>query len=77
LQLQVEYDEMVVKRKENDKQVEEVRDEANQMEAEHLKKSEAELNELLAEYWSLRLRWETGKYMSRSLSWLQSSWNYS
>jgi kinetochore protein Nuf2 len=71
---------MVVERKENNKQIEEVRDEANQVEAEHLKNSEAELNELLAEYWSLppvRLRRETDKYMS--LTWLQleSSWNYS
>jgi len=62
--LQLEYDEMVVERRENDKQIEEVRDEANQVEAkinEHLKKSEAELNELLAEYW--KLRHETDVYM--------------
>ncbi|KAF8906040.1 Nuf2 family-domain-containing protein [Gymnopilus junonius] len=62
--LQEEYDEMVVERRVNDKQIEEVRDEANQVEAkmnEHLKQSEAELNELLAEYW--KLRHETDVYM--------------
>ncbi|KAF8964092.1 Nuf2 family-domain-containing protein [Flammula alnicola] len=62
--LQQEYDEMVVERRENDKQIEEVRGEANKVEAntnEHLKKSEAELNELLAEYW--KLRHETDVYM--------------
>jgi len=62
--LQLEYDEMVVERRENDKQIEEMRDDANQVEAkinEHLKKSEAELNELLAEYW--KLRHETDIYM--------------
>jgi len=55
---------MVVERRENDKQIEEVRDDANQVEAkihEHLKKSEAELDELLAEYW--KLRHETDVYM--------------
>jgi hypothetical protein len=31
--LQLEYDEMVIERKENDKQIEEVRDDANQVEA--------------------------------------------
>ncbi|KAF8197413.1 Nuf2 family-domain-containing protein [Pholiota molesta] len=62
--LQREYDEMVVERRENDKQIEEVREEANRVEAqmnEHLKTSEIELNELLAEYW--KLRHETDVYM--------------
>ncbi|KAJ7074414.1 Nuf2 family-domain-containing protein [Mycena amicta] len=55
--LQREYDEMVVERRDTDKQVEEVRAEANNVEskmAEHLKTSEAELNQLLSEYWQLR-----------------------
>jgi kinetochore protein Nuf2 len=55
---------MVVERRENDKQIEEVRDEANQVElkiSEHLKKGETVLNELLAEYWKLRR--ETDIYM--------------
>lgn len=77
---------MVVERRENDKQIEEVRDQANQVEAkvrtnsksitdseltfsrqmnEHLKKSEIELNELLAEYWKLRR--ETGTFPSLPL----------
>ncbi|KAF9532402.1 Nuf2 family-domain-containing protein [Crepidotus variabilis] len=62
--LQYEYDNMVVERKENDKQIEEVREEANEAEAkmqEHLKKSEAELNELLAEY--CKIRHQTDVYM--------------
>ncbi|KIK35132.1 hypothetical protein CY34DRAFT_812406 [Suillus luteus UH-Slu-Lm8-n1] len=48
----------------NDKQVEELRMEAGDIEtkmAEHLKSSEAELNELLMEYW--KLRHETEVYM--------------
>ncbi|KAH9483845.1 putative kinetochore protein NUF2 [Psilocybe cubensis] len=64
VRLQQEYSQMVIERRENDKQIEEVRDEANQVEAsmhKHLKQSEVELNELLAEYW--RLRHETDVYM--------------
>ncbi|KAH7889874.1 Nuf2 family-domain-containing protein [Phlebopus sp. FC_14] len=62
--LQREYEQMDVERRDNDKQVEELRKEADEIEtkmAEHLKKSEAELNELLAEYW--KLRHETEVYM--------------
>ncbi|KAI6019716.1 Nuf2 family-domain-containing protein [Pisolithus orientalis] len=62
--LQREYEQMDVERRENDKQVEELRKEADEIETkmvEHLKKSEAELNELLAEYW--KLRHETEVYM--------------
>ncbi|KAF9239623.1 Nuf2 family-domain-containing protein [Melanogaster broomeanus] len=62
--LQREYEQMDIERRDNDKQVEEVRKEADEIEAkmaEHLKKSEAELNELLAEYW--KLRHETEVYM--------------
>ncbi|KAI5983850.1 Nuf2 family-domain-containing protein [Pisolithus albus] len=62
--LQREYEQMDVERRENDKQVEELRKEADDIEtkmAEHLKKSEVELNELLAEYW--KLRHETEVYM--------------
>ncbi|KAG1749143.1 Nuf2 family-domain-containing protein [Suillus paluster] len=62
--LQREYEKMDVERRENDKQVEELRMEAGDIEskmAEHLKKSEAELNELLTEYW--KLRHETEVYM--------------
>jgi hypothetical protein len=77
--LQREYEKMDVERRENDKQVEELRMEAGDIEskasliscslspsypdrplqmAEHLKRNEAELNELLMEYW--KLRHETG-----------------
>ncbi|KIK24910.1 hypothetical protein PISMIDRAFT_97675 [Pisolithus microcarpus 441] len=62
--LQREYEQMDVERRENDKQVEELRKEADEIEtkmAEHLRKSEVELNELLAEYW--KLRHETEVYM--------------
>ncbi|KAF9456033.1 Nuf2 family-domain-containing protein [Collybia nuda] len=62
--LQREYDEMSIERRDNDKQVEELRGDANAVEAkiaEHLKKSECELNELLADYW--KLRHETDVYM--------------
>ncbi|KAI6150938.1 Nuf2 family-domain-containing protein [Pisolithus tinctorius] len=62
--LQREYEQMDVERRENDKQVEELRKEVDEIETkmvEHLKKSEAELNELLAEYW--KLRHETEVYM--------------
>ncbi|KAG6910904.1 hypothetical protein DXG01_006587 [Tephrocybe rancida] len=62
--LQNEYDQMAVERRDNDKQVEELRADANEVEkkmAEQVKKGEAELNELLAEYW--KLRHETDVYM--------------
>ncbi|TFY68085.1 hypothetical protein EVJ58_g1230 [Rhodofomes roseus] len=62
--LQEEYEKMVVDRQLNDKKVEELRAEADEIErqmAEHLKKSQAELTELLTEYW--RLRHETEVYM--------------
>ncbi|KAH7927702.1 hypothetical protein BV22DRAFT_1031466 [Leucogyrophana mollusca] len=62
--LQREYEEMVVERQDNDKLVEELRAEADEIEtkmSEHLKKSEIELNELLTEYW--KLRHETEVYM--------------
>ncbi|KAJ7156118.1 Nuf2 family-domain-containing protein [Mycena crocata] len=62
--LQREYNEMAIERRDNDKQVEEIRGEADQLEkkmAEHLKANETELNHLLAEYWTLRH--ETDLYM--------------
>ncbi|KAI0798117.1 Nuf2 family-domain-containing protein [Abortiporus biennis] len=62
--LQREYEEMAVERRDNDRQVEEMRAEADDVErkmAEHMKKSQAELNELLTEYW--KLRHETEVYM--------------
>ncbi|KAH9857774.1 Nuf2 family-domain-containing protein [Lenzites betulinus] len=62
--LQREYEEMSVERRDNDRQVEELRAEANDIErqmAEHMKTSQAELSELLAEYW--QLRHETELYM--------------
>ncbi|TFK30715.1 hypothetical protein FA15DRAFT_26595 [Coprinopsis marcescibilis] len=62
--LQKEYDEMALERRDNDKQVEELRAEANSIEvkmSEHLRVSEQELNELLAEYW--KLRHQTEVYM--------------
>lgn len=78
--LQQEYNEMSVDRRDNDKQVEALRSEADALEvkvmfrwnitqleltriqmAEHLKESQAELNELLVEYWALRTR--TDVYM--------------
>ncbi|KAK2467107.1 hypothetical protein APHAL10511_001365 [Amanita phalloides] len=62
--LQREYDEMVIERRDNDKQLEELRREADSIEAkmvEHLRNSETEINELLAEYW--KLRHETDIYM--------------
>ncbi|KAF5323342.1 hypothetical protein D9611_005820 [Ephemerocybe angulata] len=58
--LQREYDEMVLERKDNDRQVEELRSEANMM-ADHLRTSELELTELLAEY--SKLRHETDVFM--------------
>ncbi|TFY79879.1 hypothetical protein EWM64_g4131 [Hericium alpestre] len=62
--LQREYEEMSLERRDNDRQVEELRGEADGIErkmAEHSKKSEAELGELFAEYW--RLRHATEVYM--------------
>ncbi|PIL23710.1 hypothetical protein GSI_13459 [Ganoderma sinense ZZ0214-1] len=62
--LQREYEEMAVERRDNDRQVEELRGEADEIErkmAEHMKTSQAELNELLTEYW--KLRHETEVYM--------------
>ncbi|KAF9066875.1 Nuf2 family-domain-containing protein [Rhodocollybia butyracea] len=56
-QLQMEYDEMDVERKENELQLAEVRNEADEVEekmSEHLKAGEEELKSLLAEYWKLR-----------------------
>ena len=55
--LQREYDEMAEERKDNDRQVEALRSEADELErkmAEHMKQSQSELNELLTEYWKLR-----------------------
>ncbi|KAG9318295.1 Nuf2 family-domain-containing protein [Chiua virens] len=55
--LQREYEQMDIERRDNDKLVEELRKEADDTEAkmaEHLKKSEGELNELLDEYWKVR-----------------------
>ncbi|KAJ7231452.1 Nuf2 family-domain-containing protein [Mycena haematopus] len=62
--LQRQYDEMVIERRDNDKQVEELREEGSKLEtemAEHLKANETELNQLLAEYW--KLRHDTDLYM--------------
>ncbi|RPD65816.1 hypothetical protein L226DRAFT_478232 [Lentinus tigrinus ALCF2SS1-7] len=62
--LEREYEEMSVERRDNDRQVEELRAEADEIErkmAEHTKSSQAELNELLTEYW--KLRHETEVYM--------------
>ncbi|KAG2023157.1 hypothetical protein CC2G_000843 [Coprinopsis cinerea AmutBmut pab1-1] len=59
-----EYEEMSLERRENDKQVEELRKQAHAVEmkmAEHLRASEQELNELLSEYW--KLRHETDVFM--------------
>ncbi|EKM82897.1 hypothetical protein AGABI1DRAFT_118320 [Agaricus bisporus var. burnettii JB137-S8] len=62
--LKEEFEQMAMERRDNDKQLEELRVETNHIHSEmvdHLKKSEAELNELLAEYW--RLRHETDVFM--------------
>ncbi|KAJ7734926.1 Nuf2 family-domain-containing protein [Mycena maculata] len=62
--LQREYDEMAIERRDNDKQVEEIRGEADELEtkmAEHLKLNQTELNQLLTEYW--QLRHDTDLYM--------------
>ncbi|KAH8114618.1 Nuf2 family-domain-containing protein [Phellopilus nigrolimitatus] len=55
--LKKDYEEMSEERRENDKQVEETKQEAAELERkmqDHLRKNEAELNELLNEYWGLR-----------------------
>ncbi|KAL5482632.1 NUF2 [Sanghuangporus weigelae] len=62
--LQREYAEMSEERKENDKMIEETKQEADALERkmkEHLRKNEAELSELVSEYW--RLRHQTEVYM--------------
>ncbi|EJC97997.1 uncharacterized protein FOMMEDRAFT_143487 [Fomitiporia mediterranea MF3/22] len=62
--LRRDYSEMAEERKENDKLVEETKQEADAVERkmkEHLRKNEAELGELLSEYW--RLRHQTEVYM--------------
>ncbi|KAJ7093076.1 Nuf2 family-domain-containing protein [Mycena epipterygia] len=69
--LQREYDKMAIERRDNDKQVEEIRGEANELEtkmAEHLKLNETELNQLLAEYW--KLRHDTGNCIELSDAYL-------
>lgn len=55
--LQKEINDMAVERRDNDKQVEQLRVEAEEVErkmAEHLRASQLEINELLGEYWKLR-----------------------
>jgi len=55
---------MALERRDNDEQMEKLRMEADDLAvriAEHQKKSEVELNELLTEYW--KLRHETEVYM--------------
>ncbi|KAH9946391.1 uncharacterized protein BXZ73DRAFT_95891 [Epithele typhae] len=62
--LQREYEEMSVERRDNDRQVEELRAEADVIERkmnEHMKVSQTEISELLTEYW--KLRHETEIYM--------------
>ncbi|KAH9977227.1 Nuf2 family-domain-containing protein [Lactifluus volemus] len=62
--LEEEYQSMAMERRDTDKHNEELRAEADEIErrmAEHLKRSEAELSELLAGYWALRNR--TSAYM--------------
>ncbi|KAN0105253.1 Nuf2 family domain containing protein [Russula decolorans] len=62
--LEKEYQNMAIERRDTDKHNEELRAEADEIErkmADHLKRSEAELGELLAEYWALRNR--TSAYM--------------
>ncbi|TFK50121.1 hypothetical protein OE88DRAFT_1631818 [Heliocybe sulcata] len=63
-ELKLDYEKMAAERRENDKQMEELRAQADaieEMKARHLKQSEAELAELLHEYWALRH--ETEVYM--------------
>ena len=75
--LQREYDEMAEERKDNDRQVEELRAAADDIErkmAEHMRQSQAELNELLTEYW--KLRYATGEFASASVyghAWLTTA----
>ncbi|KAF7311680.1 hypothetical protein MKEN_01071600 [Mycena kentingensis (nom. inval.)] len=55
--LKQEYAEMANERRDTDREVEEIRGQANEVErrmAEHMKTSESELNQLLSEYWKLR-----------------------
>lgn len=55
--LQAEYEEMVAERRDNDKEVEEYHVQEREIQAtmaQHMKQSEGELNELIAEYWKLR-----------------------
>ncbi|KAI0253928.1 Nuf2 family-domain-containing protein [Lactifluus subvellereus] len=62
--LEKEYQNMAMERRDTDKHNEELRAEADEVErkmADHLKRSEAELSELLAGYWALRNR--TSAYM--------------
>ncbi|EIW87189.1 hypothetical protein CONPUDRAFT_161784 [Coniophora puteana RWD-64-598 SS2] len=62
--LKDEYDDMLRERQTNDAEIEGLRGEADEIErqmGEHLRKSEGEINELLAEYW--KLRHETEVYM--------------
>ncbi|KAH9998986.1 Nuf2 family-domain-containing protein [Russula vinacea] len=62
--LEKEYKNMSIERRDTDKHNEELRAEADEIErkmTDHLKRSEAELGELLAEYWALRNR--TSAYM--------------
>ncbi|KZT29875.1 hypothetical protein NEOLEDRAFT_1238609 [Neolentinus lepideus HHB14362 ss-1] len=62
--LQRDYEKMAAERRDNDKQMEELRAQADvieEMKIRHLKQSEAELAELLHEYWALRH--ETEVYM--------------
>jgi len=62
--LEKEYENMAIERRDTDKHNEELRAEADETERkmnDHLKRNEAELNELLAEYWALRNR--TSAYM--------------
>ncbi|KAL0947262.1 hypothetical protein HGRIS_013383 [Hohenbuehelia grisea] len=62
--LQQECEQMALERRDNDRQVEDLRGEADEIEAklsEHLKASQAELNELMGSYW--KLRHETEVYM--------------
>ncbi|THU86255.1 hypothetical protein K435DRAFT_370466 [Dendrothele bispora CBS 962.96] len=62
--LQAEYDQMAIERRDNDQEVQKIRSQADEVQAnmtEHLKTSEAEINSLLAEYW--KLRHETDVYM--------------
>ncbi|KAK7689176.1 hypothetical protein QCA50_007867 [Cerrena zonata] len=55
--LKQDYEKMALERQDNDKNVEQMRLQADEIEhemADHLKRSQGELNELLTEYWTLR-----------------------